>query len=312
VTIEATLNGTLDSAFSDTVSFSSTDAAATGLPQNVTFVNGELTFSPTFNTVGNQKITATDDNAASNVASVTSTTIVVSKVAPVSPVASIATPAPITKPSSGTVPYNFTVTLSGASASATTIHYMTLAGSASAGAGDYVGVPSGTLVIPAGQLSGTITITVNGNTKVNPPRTFTVELTSISSNATLGTSTATGTILSGVVGVTPVASILTPAPIAPNSVGQTPYNFTVQLSVPAASTVTIYYMTVGGTASAGDGDYTGIPNGVLTIPAGSSSGTITVLVNPTPEMTMEYFFVKLTSATGATIGTASAEGQIIT
>lgn len=94
----------------------------------------------------------------------------------------------------------FTVTLSTASSSTVTIKYSTADGTAS-GSGscsvgtDYIKATNNTLSIPAGQLTGTFTIQICGDTTIEPDETFTVTLSS-PTNATLGSpSTATGTII---------------------------------------------------------------------------------------------------------------------
>src|SRR4029078_13067917 len=70
------------------------------------------------------------------------------------------------------------------------------------------------------------------------------------------------------------------------------------------------YATANGTATAG-GDYQA-GSGTLTIPAGQTTGTITLPVLgdrlPGPD---EPFFVDLSGATGATIADGQAEGTIV-
>jgi len=94
---------------------------------------------------------------------------------------------------SGTASLIFTVSLSGQSSSDVIVDYATFDGTAKAGS-DYTAA-TGTLTIPAGATSGTIAITVNGDTAFESDETLTlIILSGISSNATLGTATATGTI----------------------------------------------------------------------------------------------------------------------
>jgi hypothetical protein len=79
---------------------------------------------------------------------------------------------------------NFNVTLSGPSASAITIDYISQDGSASAGQ-DFVAA-SGTLVIPAGSTTGMIALTINDDFKNEPVESFQLVLTN-PSGAGLGT-----------------------------------------------------------------------------------------------------------------------------
>jgi hypothetical protein len=76
--------------------------------------------------------------------------------------------------------------------------------------------------------------------------------------------------------------------------------FTVTLSAASSQPVTVAYATANGTATAGS-DYKGIA-GTVTIPAGQTRGTITVLVNGDrlPEAN-ETFSINLSGATNATI-----------
>src|SRR5438067_764949 len=76
--------------------------------------------------------------------------------------------------------------------------------------------------------------------------------------------------------------------------GKTPVAFTVRLWTAYDVPVTVSFATVNGSATAGS-DYQAT-SGTLTIPAGQTTGTITVLVNgdrlPEP---METFFVTLSN-----------------
>src|SRR5206468_9197549 len=92
--------------------------------------------------------------------------------------------------------------------------------------------------------------------------------------------------------------------------GLTAFAFTVSLSVVYDVPVTIGYATANGTATAGS-DYQAA-SGTLTILAGQTSGTVTVLVNgdrlPEPN---ETFFVNLSAPTNATIADGRGMGTIV-
>lgn len=95
----------------------------------------------------------------------------------------------------------FTVTLSGASATDTTFHFATAAGSAIEGSttidtpgADYL-AKSGDITIPAGQTSATIAITTKGDRIEEGNETFTVTLSSVVGNATLGDAVGLGTLV---------------------------------------------------------------------------------------------------------------------
>lgn len=96
----------------------------------------------------------------------------------------------------GTTNLAFTVTLSSAQAGATTVTFNTADGSATTANNDYVGVTGGNVVIPAGSTSGTITITVNGDSNVESNETMTVTLTSANNGVAVGSpSSGTGIIV---------------------------------------------------------------------------------------------------------------------
>ena len=84
--------------------------------------------------------------------------------------------------------------------------------------------------------------------------------------------------------------------------GLTAFDFTVNLSSAPASAVTVNYATANGTATTADNDYQPATS-FITIPAGSTSGVITVnVVGDTKVETNETFTVTLTSAVGGTLG----------
>ena len=71
----------------------------------------------------------------------------------------------------------FTVTISPARANAVDVTYMTMPGEGTATPGsDYTGVTSGTVRIPAGQTSATISVTIIGDTTPEPNESFFVHL----------------------------------------------------------------------------------------------------------------------------------------
>jgi hypothetical protein len=92
--------------------------------------------------------------------------------------------------------------------------------------------------------------------------------------------------------------------------GTTPFRFTVSLSSASSQAVTVAYATANGTASAGS-DYQAAV-GTLTIPAGQTAGTVTVLVNGDRlGEANETFFVNLSGATHATIADGQGVGTIL-
>ncbi len=92
----------------------------------------------------------------------------------------------------GTTAFNFTVSLSAASAQTVTVNYATADGTAIAPS-DYQAA-SGTLSFAPGETSKTVTISVNGDAAIEPNETFTVNLSG-ATNATITGGIGTGTII---------------------------------------------------------------------------------------------------------------------
>ncbi|WP_084539781.1 Calx-beta domain-containing protein [Azorhizobium doebereinerae] len=133
-------------------------------------------------------------------------TIVNDDVAPVVPVVSVAD-ASVTEGNSGAVDLAFTVTLSQATTGAVSVHYGTQDGTAGAGS-DYAAT-SGTLTFAAGEVSKVVHVQVNADTAVEANETLKLIL-SQPGGATIGTGTATGTIVNddtAAPGATPTISI---------------------------------------------------------------------------------------------------------
>ena len=88
-----------------------------------------------------------------------------------------------------------------------------------------------------------------------------------------------------------------------NSVsGPKPFIFTVLLSEPASTDVTIRYSTADGTAVAGEGGDYQAASGTLVIPAGATAAPITVMVNADTRLEPnEQFFLNLSGAQGAVL-----------
>lgn len=93
----------------------------------------------------------------------------------------------------GTSNLVFTVSLASAAATDITVNYATNDGTATAGS-DYTAT-NGTLTLAAGSTTATINVPILGDTVFESDETFTLTLSSPSANVTLGTASATGTII---------------------------------------------------------------------------------------------------------------------
>lgn len=223
----------------------------------------------------------------------------------------------VTEGNSGTVNLSFTVTLSAASASAVTVRYDSAdgtavsTGAAAAGGMDY-SASSGTLTIPAGQTTGTISVPVNGDAVFEANETLTMTLSS-ATNANIATPQATGTINNDEAAPTLAVNDVN---TAEGNAGTRKLAFSVSLSGPSQPQVTVDYATADDTAVAagvtgsGAGDYAA-SQGTLTFAAGATSILIEVDVNgDSVDEPNETFRVNLTNAANATIADAQGIGAI--
>ena len=219
----------------------------------------------------------------------------------------------------------YTVTLDRTSAFATTVNF-TLTGTATQGT-DYTPSLTGSITIPAGGTSGTITVDPTADLAVEPDETVTVTLTGGTTNGQaigIGGLPATGTILND----DPKISISdfiqsegTPAP--GNESLSTLFTFTVTLSAPSTQTVTVNYATDDGTAlTTGPAnspffDYTPQSGQVIFTPdptTGLTPTTQTITIQVRPDSfteSPETFSVNLTNPTYATILDGQGVGTIL-
>lgn len=197
---------------------------------------------------------------------------------------------------------SFPVTLSVASSQPVTVAYATANGTATAGS-DYQAA-SGTLTIPAGQTTGTITVLVNGDRQPEPNETFSIILNS-PTNATIADGQGVGTILDD----EPRMSI-NDVTVTEGNTGAVNVTFTVSLSVAYDVAVTVHYQTANGSATAGS-DYAAASVGVI-IAAGQTTKTFTVAVigDRSAEPT-ENFVVNLSAATNGLIVDSQGVGTIL-
>ena len=169
----------------------------------------------------------------------------------------------------------FTVTLDKPVIDEVTVEYATTDVSALAGS-DYVAA-SGKLNFAVGQVSQTVSVTINGDTTLEAPETFNLVLSNAidDTGATLPfrKGTGVGTIANDEVSIAlqDLASVL-----EGNAGANTPLNFTVTLAQPVGVPVSIRATAVNGTAIGGS-DFTAISQ-VITFAAGETSKVFSVNV----------------------------------
>jgi hypothetical protein len=180
----------------------------------------------------------------------------------------------VTQPTSGTATAHVPVTLTGPSRDPVTVSYATANGTATAGV-DYRKT-SGNLTIKAGHLSGTISVTILPSATSHPPRTFTVTLSN-PVKATLGTATAT---------VTLVSQVPPSAPVLSGTAGDSVTNLT--WTVPASGTSPITGYTI----------YRATSPATLTELAQVSAATTTYQDTAVTNGTTYYYEVTASSSVG--------------
>ncbi|MCA9248043.1 MAG: hypothetical protein KDA42_13035, partial [Planctomycetales bacterium] len=217
----------------------------------------------------------------------------------------------------GTTNYTFTVSRTGGTAGAVSVAYaVTGSGGNPAVAADFGGAfPSGTVNFADGDATPqTITIQVSGDTAVEPDESFTVTLSAPTGGATLGTATASGTILNDDVAPGQLSIVAASADKAEGNAGTTAFTFTVNRTGGADGVVSASYAVTGsGGNPANAADFGGaLPSGAVNFGDGQTTQTITINVSGDTAVELdEGFTVTLSAPTGgATIGTASATGTI--
>ncbi len=213
----------------------------------------------------------------------------------------------------GQTAFVFSVSLSKASSKEVSVKYATANGTATAGDHDYARA-SGTVMFAPGETTKTITVPVNGDTRVESDEQFFVNLSG-ARNAIIADAQGIGTILNddragspGSVGVT-IGDAAGYAGYDGSYVGTT-LSFWVTLSAPATEAVTVSYSTADGTAVAGV-DYVATA-GTITFAPGETSAVITVEVigNGSGEVAsgaQKWFSVNLSGASGNAV-IADGEG----
>jgi hypothetical protein len=157
----------------------------------------------------------------------------------------------ITEGNSGTQVVTFTVLRSGGT-DPFAVSYAASDNTATAADSDYIPT-SGTLQFASGVNAQTISVTIDGDTKVEPNETFFVNLSGATTGTTISKSQGTGTIInddaSGSVAINDVN-------IVEGNSGTQVVTFTVtRTGTNATAPFDVSYATADSTATAADGDY---------------------------------------------------------
>ena len=205
---------------------------------------------------------------------------------------------------SGGTTATFTVTLSQPSNSTVMVNFSTVDATAMSDS-DYQ-ARMGTIIFNPRELTKTIMVTVNTDNMNERTEVFFVSLSSVT-NAIISRSLGVGTIIND----DPIPSIsISDVTMIESDSGPVSAIFTVTLSNPSQSTVTVDYSTMDGTARAGV-DFTS-NTAMLTFASGVTTKNITVVVNgDMTDESDEIFLVDLTNAANASIADPQGVGTII-
>lgn len=175
----------------------------------------------------------------------------------------------------GTAEMTFTVEKSGSTALDATVSYSVADGTATVADGDYT-VPSGTswIFLPD-ETSKSVTVSVTPDNRAEGDETITLALSG-ASDATIGTGTATGTILDDDLLTLSINS----QEVVEGDTGTSDHEFTVTLGAIPPADVTVAYAVDSestATAAGSNADYSiGAATGPLTFPADTTTLTMTI------------------------------------
>ncbi|MCX2576362.1 Calx-beta domain-containing protein, partial [Pedobacter sandarakinus] len=313
-TFTVTLSNAVQSAFN--VSYTTTDGSATA-GSDYTTTSGTLTF-PAGSQAGdvrtftvpitddalvelNESFNATINNVTGGLVTIGTSTAVLTITDNDTAIATI-TPGD-NENEAGPVSGTFIVTLDKAASTNTTLTY-TLSGTASEGS-DYGNIVTKTIVISAGQTSGTITIPVITDNIVEATETVIASLVSTNNpQITASTDPATIKIFDN------TTATVTVAATANGAEPTTPGQFTFTLSN-ASSTDTQVTFAVTGSASSGT-DFTAIGSTII-IPAGQTTATLSVpVLDDNIVEGLETVVLTMVSATNNVAITASTTPATVT
>lgn len=199
----------------------------------------------------------------------------------------------------------FDVTLSNPSYQAITVSFATANGNATAGS-DYIAT-SGTLTFDPGETTKPIAVEVLGDNIDEIVETFLVNLSS-PTNATIAAAQGVGTILDDDGPTISIGSVS----VTEGNTGFTDAVFPITLSAPSVQDISVRCSTTSGTATS-NSDFLALFGFSVLIPAGATSGTVTVRVRGDLVIENdEQFTVTLLNPSNATIATGqdTATGTI--
>lgn len=212
---------------------------------------------------------------------------------------------------SGSTTASVAVRLSRPATTPVTVNVATANGTATTADSDFVS-SSETLRFAVGEIEKTFTVSVRGDSRVEPDETFFVRLSG-ASGAEIGDGEGIVTIVNDdqAVPTSPPTLAVEDIRVIEGNSGTRDASFTVTLSRPSDRPVRVRYATADGSAAVRDADYVA-RNGVLTFVPGETSKTIVVHVRSDPRVESdETFSLQLSGVTNAVIGRGQATATIV-
>ncbi|WP_124981883.1 Calx-beta domain-containing protein, partial [Nonlabens xiamenensis] len=286
-----------------TIPAGSTTATVSVPVNGDTTVEPDETFDITLNTTNNGTISATDNVGTGTITNDDAVVVSINDITQ-------------NEGDAGTTNFDFTISLSNPVSTPTTVTYTIADGTAQeagtgAGSNDYDNPATLTVTIPAGSTTATVSVPVNGDTTVEPDETFDITLNTTNN----GTISATDNVGTGTI-TNDDAVVVSINDITQNEgdAGTTNFDFTISLSNPVSTPTTVTYTIADGTAQeagtgAGSNDYDNPATLTVTIPAGSTTATVSVPVNgDTTVEPDETFDITLNTTINGTISATDNVG----
>lgn len=206
---------------------------------------------------------------------------------------------------SGATSFDFTVTLSPASAFPVTVNWASADNTAISGS-DYQPA-SGSLTFAAGQTTKTVSVFVNGDITTEPNESFFVNLFN-PGNASISDAQGQGNITND--DANPTITINDPSVVEGNAGNGPNMNFVITLSNPTSITLSVPFSLADGSANVGSDYQTN--GGSFTVFPGALTATVSIGINgDTTVEPDETFFMNLGATAGATIADSQGVGTII-
>lgn len=206
---------------------------------------------------------------------------------------------------SGATSFDFTVTLTPASAFPVTVNWASADNTAISGS-DYQPA-SGSLTFAAGQTTKTVSVFVNGDITTEPNESFFVNLFN-PGNASISDAQGQGNITND--DANPTITINDPSVVEGNAGNGPNMNFVITLSNPTSITLSVPFSLADGSANVGSDYQTN--SGSFTVFPGAITSTVSIGINgDTTVEPDETFFMNLGATAGATIAKSQGVGTII-